>query len=239
MNSKIKKLIIFDIDGTLLDSMDIDSKCYIKSLENEFGIKKINDDWAIYKHATDSGIFQEIYNQYYNTSPKPDDYLKHENSFFNIYNAKLKNNLFSFLQTPGAKEIIYILKSLPNYFISFATGSYKKTALLKLKQFNILENDFPVTTANDAISREDIFLLSIKKAKNLYKVNKFDKIISIGDEIWDLKTAINLSLPFIGIGKNKFKKISNCLSLDNFQDKEQFINTINKSYIPELFYDKN
>lgn len=234
MISRTKQLIIFDIDGTLLDSTDIDSECYIQSLDIEFGIKGINDDWTIYKNATDSGIFEEIYNQYYDIYPEPYDFIKHENGFYNIYNKKLTDNLYSFSEIPGANKIIYLLKSLPCYFIAFATGSYKKTALLKLKQFNITEDEFPITTANDSKQRENIVKLSIKKAEGLYKVDKFDKIISIGDEIWDIKTAINLTLPFIGIGKNKFKKLSNCLSLDNFQDKKQFINSLNKAYIPKI-----
>jgi phosphoglycolate phosphatase-like HAD superfamily hydrolase len=229
-----KQLIIFDIDGTLLDSMNIDSECYIKSLKNEFGITNINDDWTIYKNASDSGIFEEIYNEYYKTSPNPDDYKKHENGFFKIYDEKLSNNIYSFSEIPGAKNIISTINSLPNNFISFATGSYKKTALLKLKHFNISENDFPLSTANDAKAREEIINLSIKKAKRVYSINKFDKVISIGDEIWDLKTAINLSLPFIGIGINRFNKLSNCLALDNFKDTVEFLNSIKKSFVPKF-----
>ncbi len=63
VNSKI--LIIFDIDGILLNSMGIDSKYFMQSIYEEFGIQDINDDWSIYNKITDSGIFEEIYENHF------------------------------------------------------------------------------------------------------------------------------------------------------------------------------
>jgi len=37
------------------------------------------------------------------------------------------------------------------------------------------------------------------KAKDFYKVDIFEHIISVGDGIWDLRTARNLKIHFIGI----------------------------------------
>ena len=45
---------------------------------------------------------------------------------------------------------------------------------------------------------------AIEKAKDFHKVKSFSNIISVGDGIWDLKTARNLELHFIGIGMKNY-----------------------------------
>jgi len=39
------------------------------------------------------------------------------------------------------------------------------------------------------------------RSKKHYKIDTFQKTILIGDGTWDVKAAINLKLPFIGVGK--------------------------------------
>ena len=65
--------------------------------------------------------------------------------------------------------------------------------------------------ASDTIyEREKIVRKAIENASAFYKVKKFERIISVGDGLWDLITANNLGLEFIGIGfKNKNVLIEN------------------------------
>lgn len=243
MDMNSKTLIIFDIDGTLLNSMRIDSKYYVRSITEEFGIQDVNEDWSVYNKITDSGIFEEIYLNHFKKKPDDVDFKKHENKFYKILKSIFENQPDKISEIPGVQKIIAKLKSLKNYFISIATGSYKKTALLKLNHINISENDFPLSTANDDKSRENVVKNCINKSKKFYKMNAFDKIISIGDGIWDLKTAYNLKLSFIGIGKNKFNKIADYISIDDFQNQNIFFDAVKDSFIPnfhkDIFSDKD
>lgn len=228
-----KNLIIFDVDGTLINSMPIDAKCFVDSLSKDFGIKDINQDWSIYKKVTDSGIFEEIYESAFNKKPSTDDFKKHEDSFFKVLKNEIEANLNPILEISGAKEMLNSLQNKSNYYISIATGTYFKTAMYKLKQININENDFPISTANDDMKREKIIETSIAKAKIFYGIDDFDKIISVGDGSWDLKTAINLDIPFVGIGKSKFKEISNCVATDDYLKQEVFFELLEKSFSPK------
>ena len=54
--------------------------------------------------------------------------------------------------------------------------------------------------ADDAPSREDILRSAIAKAKKRYQQTSFARIVSIGDGLWDVRTARNLQFPFLGIG---------------------------------------
>ena len=50
---------MFDIDGTLVKSYDLDSRCFIESVKDVTGIY-VDSDWSKYRHVTDSGILEEI-----------------------------------------------------------------------------------------------------------------------------------------------------------------------------------
>ena len=66
-------LVIFDIDGTLTQTMKADEECFVRSLAEVCGFSDIDTDWSRYKHATDSGIFHEIYESRAGRSPSPPD----------------------------------------------------------------------------------------------------------------------------------------------------------------------
>src|SRR5919199_6051512 len=55
------RLVIFDIDGTLTQTTNTDAECFVRSLADVCGFTDVDTDWSRYRHATDSGIFQEIY----------------------------------------------------------------------------------------------------------------------------------------------------------------------------------
>ena len=50
---------------------------------------------------------------------------------------------------------------------------------------------------------------AINAAKNKYKIEEFENILSVGDGIWDLKTARNLGLKFLGMGEKNQEVFAN------------------------------
>ncbi len=55
------QLVMFDIDGTLTETMKVDEECFVRSFVEVFGFNDIDTEWSHYPHVTDSGIFREVY----------------------------------------------------------------------------------------------------------------------------------------------------------------------------------
>ena len=106
------------------------------------------------------------------------------------------------VEIDGAKNIVDFFMKETDYAICFATGSLLKPALIKLEQANINFVPNLVEASNGIYSRENIVKSAINKAKDYFQVQEFENIISVGDGIWDLKTARNLGIHFLGI-RNK------------------------------------
>jgi beta-phosphoglucomutase-like phosphatase (HAD superfamily) len=65
--------IIFDIDGTLTQTMKADEECFVRSLTEVCGFSDVDTDWSRYKQATDSGVFHEIYESHAGRPPSPSE----------------------------------------------------------------------------------------------------------------------------------------------------------------------
>jgi phosphoglycolate phosphatase-like HAD superfamily hydrolase len=197
LNQK-KNLIVFDIDDTITKSGDQHVTAYVEAMQH-FGITKIDQNWKTYKHHTDSYILKQNYEHNFEEA--------FDFSFIKDFEAKMTDSLLALKEVQeiqGARAIVDFFATETNYAISFATGSLLQPAFIKLNQAQINFEERLVVGANAIYEREDIVKRAIKRAKDFYQVDFFENIISVGDGIWDLTTARNLDVHFIGIGEKNY-----------------------------------
>jgi len=212
--TKKKNLVVFDIDDTLTKSAAQHQLAYVNTMK-AFDIKNIDINWKNYAHHTDSYILSKNYEANLN---KAFDF-----SFIPDFEAKMTEEFLLQKETTeiqGAREIIDFFNNETNYAISFATGSLLNPALVKLKQAGINYDENLVVSSNSIFEREKIVSKAISNARVVYKIDEFENIISIGDGLWDLRTAQNLDLHFIGIGNENLNdfKAENCkVTIQDFQ----------------------
>lgn len=188
-----KKLIVFDIDGTLTDSVQIHHSAFREALYY-IGVEKIDAEFKSFKHHTDSFIAKEIYEHASNKLFSEAKFT----AFENYLTEKISTQ--KVIEIKGAKQLIEALNKNTNFCICFATGSLLRPALHKLNSIGI-DFDKELLVASDTIyGREGIVSKAIENAKEFYGVHNFESIISVGDGLWDLLTAQNLNLDFIGVG---------------------------------------
>jgi len=191
-------LIVFDIDDTLTKSEYQHQLAYVNTM-NEFGITQIDTNWKEYTHHTDSFILKENYERNHD--------LKFDFSIVSAFENQMTNTILSLEEVSeinGAKNIVEFFNEQTDYAIAFATGSFLKPARVKLKQAEIKFNEELVIGSNEFFEREEIVKEAIIQAEKYHNVNHFNEIISVGDGIWDLKTARNLGVHFIGIGMKNY-----------------------------------
>jgi beta-phosphoglucomutase-like phosphatase (HAD superfamily) len=56
---RMLRLIMFDIDGTLTATNDVDTECYARAMSEHLGVS-VDSEWSRYRHVTDSGIAGEL-----------------------------------------------------------------------------------------------------------------------------------------------------------------------------------
>jgi phosphoglycolate phosphatase-like HAD superfamily hydrolase len=193
-----KHLLICDIDGTLTDSVLIHQAAFVKAMQ-EIGVAEMDQQFHAYKHHTDLHIAKTIYEGF--TSNLFSRAVIEQ--FEQILYLNISETL-DIAEIKGAKKLLRLLEAETEFGLCFATGSMYKAAQYKLDKIGINFSPLQLVACNDIEDREGILQLAIENAKKHYQVDDFQRIISIGDGLWDLKTAQNLGLEFIGVGpKNK------------------------------------
>lgn len=188
-----RNLIVFDIDGTLTDSVRIHQDAFRKALTH-IGVKQFNDAFGSYMHHTDSHIAKVIY----------------ENATGNIFDTTIAGQFESCLydlvcsgeiaEIAGAGRMIRDIETLTDFGICYTTGSLLRPARQKLERIGVRYAPAQLVASDQIEEREKIVEQAIANAMLHYGTDRFERILSFGDGLWDLKTARNLSLEFIGIG---------------------------------------
>lgn len=226
------KLAIFDIDGTLTETNKVDNKCFVKAFANSHKITSIETDWTKYKHVTDSGIALEIFNKRLGRAPSKKDFSVFKTCFVKNLSEFANKDETLFVEILNAKEMLSKLIFVEDWAIALATGCFYESAKLKLKKAKMDIKSFPIATADDAVSREEILQLAIEKSLKHYRQSKFDKTVSIGDGVWDVRTARKLDLDFIGIASGKQAKLLRnegaSYIIKDFSDYATFLKYLNK-----------
>lgn len=196
MTHDIPGIVIFDIDGTLTDSVAQHQRAFESALRT-FSFPDLRTDWSNYTHHTDSAIFQQAWEEaQFDGRAKVADLESR-------YQLALEHELASspFTEIAGATLFLQWLKERA-WTVVYATGSLRFGAEKKLAAVGVDAEEVILVTASEFSTREDILRKAIRVGSQHFPEQKPGSIISIGDGLWDLKTARNLALPFIGIGRD-------------------------------------
>lgn len=216
---------MFDLDGTLANTMQADEECFIQALSEVFGFEKVNADWSVYHHTTDSGILHELFESRLNRVPNQTEIYQFQNRFVELLKKSAQNSE-GFELIAGAETLLNELAGRENLGIALATGGWKISAEWKLKAAK-LDFQFHATAfADDEVSREGIMTCALHRALEYHHRTKFDSITYVGDGVWDVRASKNLGYHFVGIGSEAKAErlrsagakniLSNYLEMDSF-----------------------
>ncbi|MCP4023361.1 MAG: HAD hydrolase-like protein [Desulfobacteraceae bacterium] len=208
-------LVMFDIDGTLIDSSGFEDECYISAVESILKIQ-VDADWSKYINTTDSGILNEIIDQNALADDRDTIHRKIKSVFINNVTSYL--NQTKAREIPGAARFIQRLKGREDVVLAIATGGWEETAKMKLLSAGIDYSNIAFASASDHVSRTGI----MKTAEIKCALNHFSSKSYFGDAVWDQKASWELHYNFILVGNN----LSHPNQISNFEYYEDILNII-------------
>ena len=185
--------IIFDIDGTLLDSFDSDAEMFSEAIRSVLGNVRIREQWGMYEHVTDNGILADV---------ARDNAIEMTPAIARAIEAdhlqRLTNHVATrgaFKEIPGARDYVAALKQRPDVSIAYATGAWRSSALLKLTSAGFPLEGIPLATSDDHHERAHIMRHALSQLPRPVK-----SITYYGDGEWDVAATSRLGWNFVPVG---------------------------------------
>jgi len=193
VNTASRHAVIFDIDGTLLHSAEIDDALYRQSVQAVLGHVRLRPTLADYEYVTDSGILAQIFADN-GLAVCPERSAAIRSAFVDACRAHIDNH-GAFPEIPGAREMLRRLSMSPDHAVAIATGGWRDTARLKLETAGFELRGLPLATADDSHDRTEIMQIAL-----LQLGARFESVRYYGDGPWDRLACKRLGWEFVAVG---------------------------------------
>lgn len=184
--------IIFDIDGTLVDTDGFEGRLYRAAVREILGDVQIRADWHEYEHVTDIGILRDVCRDNRLDSSDVEQLVR--TRFGELVSEHLRD-ASSCSAIAGALAFWKTLRANPAFEIGIATGGWGHTARMKLDSAGYEYAGVPIATSDDGHER------TIIMGHCRGKLAPTTSTVYIGDGEWDLVAAKRLGWRFIGVGE--------------------------------------
>ena len=181
------RLVLFDIDGTLIRTGGAGVKAFARTFADEF---KAADGFERLKFAgrTDTGLVREFFS-FHQIPPTPGNFER----FFERYVFWLDHILRESKTEvcPGVWEFIHALQRLPQApLLGLLTGNIRLGAEIKLRHFNLWEAFQTGAFGDDHEERDQIAAVAHQRGSRILGTDlRGDEVVVIGDTPLDIRCA--------------------------------------------------
>jgi phosphoglycolate phosphatase-like HAD superfamily hydrolase len=188
--------VMFDLDGTLCDTVGVDDECYREAAADALAIPSERIDWTEATHHSDPGIARWLWMRFRSRSPTPAEVARLKLNFLRRLQAMHAVHRHRFRAVPGAERLLVALRA-SGVRVGIGTGGWRATAELKLAAAG-LPSEVLYATADDFEARVDIFALAHRRTVG--DSNTEVDTVLVGDGVWDVATARAFGWRFLGVG---------------------------------------
>jgi phosphoglycolate phosphatase len=197
------RLVLFDIDGTLIHTNSAGVKAFDRVLETQFGVKG-GTRGVKFSGRTDTGLVREIFSKQ-NIEPSKENFRV----FFERYAFWLAQLLVDCKGDilPGVWRLIYEFQALPEPpTLGLLTGNIRLGAEIKLRFFNLWEFFHIGAFSDDHEDRRQIAAVAQERGGRLLnRTVPGDEVLVIGDTPLDVDCGRAIGAKILAVATGEFK----------------------------------
>jgi phosphoglycolate phosphatase-like HAD superfamily hydrolase len=197
------KLVLFDIDQTILHSGGAGEKALTLALRDRFGREETLENIEI-AGKTDVWIAHRIF-EAHGIEPHPENVMKFLDGYVGYLRTELGRNQGRLL--PGFPEILEALAGRPNVAVGLLTGNLRRGAELKLGHYGVLDYFSFGAFADDSHERNLLGPFARQRAAEAHGTEfQSGDIYIIGDTPHDIACAKAIHARGVGVATGRYSR---------------------------------
>jgi phosphoglycolate phosphatase-like HAD superfamily hydrolase len=185
------RLVLFDIDGTLLLTGGVGQSSAGVSLERVFGTAGRVDEFYPTGRTIEAIFEDTLVDAGFNRDEFLDKREQLYADFFEEFKSRLDSNRHEVRSLPGAESLVEILAQRDDVILGLTTGNHQRTARYKLSEANFDLEVFKIGAyGNETTHRPELVSFAHDRAENLLMKNiPASQTIVLGDTVRDIESA--------------------------------------------------
>lgn len=221
-----KKLILFDIDGTLVNTGGAATRAMTRTFENLFGIQNAFRGIRM-SGRTDPLIFKEAVKAHGLNTDINRQLTEFNQRYLSLLRIEINQENPRKRVLPGVRSLLTALSRNEDIILGLQTGNVEEAARIKLIHFRLAHFFTIGGYGSDAEDRVEIVSIAKKKAEEAHSVSiPMDSVYIIGDTPQDIQCAQSHGARSVAVatGIDSIEELRGCkpdfllLSLQNTEE---------------------
>lgn len=221
-----KKLLLFDIDGTLLISGGAGNRALNRALQRQYGISRAMES-IIPDGKTDPAIIREIFQKNLQREPN----IEEIENLCHMYLDNLRDEIqisSGYRLLPGVLPLLERAGKRSDLLMGLLTGNLERGAELKLGRSQLNRFFLFGGFGSDSEDRGEIAKMAVLRGREYAGEQiPLDRIFVIGDTVFDIQCARTVGAKALAVatGSTSFEELSfhrPDYLMENFSDLEDF-----------------
>lgn len=199
-----ERLVLFDIDGTLMGAAGAGRRALKQALEDVYGPLLHLDEW-VFAGKTDPQIIHELLSH---AGEAPEAIAERLptllDAYLNLLPAYMDATSAAHLK-PGIEPLLEALAGRPGVVLGLLTGNLERGAQVKLSRFGIDRYFKLGAYGSDSAVRRELPPLAVERARGLTgHTFRGKEIVIIGDTEHDIRCGEALGVRAIGVATGQY-----------------------------------
>lgn len=198
------RLLLFDIDGTLIDSNGAGGAAILDAAEEHFGIKREHLPPLHLAGSTDPAIAMDVFG-HMNAVHTPEEIVAFLDRYLSHLQRRLQAPDFSGYTLPGVTQLLQALRNESEAHIGLLTGNVRRGAVIKLSRHGIYEHFLEGGFGSDHHDRNELGPVALQRMQNATGATyHIDDVIVIGDTPKDIRCAAAFGAKCLAVATGQY-----------------------------------